>query len=84
MTADTAANRGWVLRASVFVLLLACGLLVFVPAYTSSQVLVYVRLGTALSFLAAAVLFRRSERLREYWQIPLLSLIHISEPTRRH
>lgn len=71
MTADTTANRGWVFRAGIFVLLLACGLFVFVPAYSSSQVLVYVRLGTALAFLAAAVLLRRSERFREYWQIPL-------------
>jgi len=28
-------------------------------------------LGSALAFLAVAVLFRRGERLREYWQIPL-------------
>lgn len=71
MTTDTAASRGWVFRAGVFVLLLACGLLVFVPAYISSVILVYVRLGSALAFLAVAVLFRRGERLREYWQIPL-------------
>jgi membrane protease YdiL (CAAX protease family) len=71
MTADTASSRGWVLRAGIFALLLACGLLVFVPAYISSEILVYVRLGTALAFLAAAILLRRSERFREYWQIPL-------------
>jgi membrane protease YdiL (CAAX protease family) len=71
LTAGAVSNRGWALRAGIFVLLLACGLLVFAPAYTSSEVLVYVRLGTALAFLAAAVLLKRSERLREYWQIPL-------------
>jgi membrane protease YdiL (CAAX protease family) len=71
MTTDTSASRGWVFRAGIFVLLLACGLLVFVPAYISSEILVYVRLGTALAFLVVAVLFRRGERLREYWQIPL-------------
>ena len=71
MTTDAAAGRGWVFRAGVFVVLLACGLLVFVPAYISSEILVYVRLGTALAFLAVGVLFKRGERLREYWQIPL-------------
>ena len=71
MTADTVANRGWAYRTGVFLLLLACGLLVFVPAYISSETLVYVRLGTALAFLAAALLLKRSKRLHEYWQIPL-------------
>ncbi len=71
MTTDTTASRGWVFRAGISFLLLACGLLVFVPAYISSEVLVYVRLGTALAFLAVAVVLRRSERFREYWQIPL-------------
>jgi membrane protease YdiL (CAAX protease family) len=71
MTADAGSSRGWVLRAGIFALLLVCGLLVFVPAYISSEILVYVRLGTALAFLASAILLRRSERFREYWQIPL-------------
>ena len=71
MSEGTVSSRGWVLRAGVFILLLVCGLIVFVPAYISSQVLVYVRLGTALALLAVSVLFRRSKRLREYWQIPL-------------
>ena len=71
MTGETASNRGWPFRAGIFVLLLACGILVFVPAYLSSELLVYVRFGTALALLAVAVLFRRGERLCEYWQIPL-------------
>jgi membrane protease YdiL (CAAX protease family) len=71
MTASAISNRGWALRAGLFTLLLVGGLIVFVPAYSSSEVLVYVRFGTAVAFLAAAVLLRRSERFREYWQIPL-------------
>ena len=71
MTGETASNRGWPFRAGIFALLLACGILVFVPAYLSSAILVYVRFATALVLLAVAVLFRRGERLREYWQIPL-------------
>ena len=71
MITEPTASRKWVLRTGIFILLLACGLLVFVPAYVSSEVLVYVRFGTALVLLAVAVLFRRGERLREYWQIPL-------------
>ena len=71
MTADAVVKRSWVFRTGSFVLLLICGLLVFVPAYISSEILAYVRLGTALAFLAIAVLLKRSERLREYWQILL-------------
>jgi len=57
-----------------FALFLACGLLVFVvfshyfPVFAKPTDFIG-RIIVALAFLAAALLFRRSERYRQYWRI---------------
>jgi len=61
----------WVAR---FVIFLACGMLVFVvfshyfPIFSGPTDIIG-RIVAALAFLAAALLFRRNERYRTYWQI---------------
>lgn len=65
-------ERGY--RLGLFVLFLACGLLVFFVSITFSpkiptNIEIIVRIGLSALFLAVAIFLRRNERLKKYWQI---------------
>lgn len=66
--------KSWSHRLGLFVLLLVCGLLIFVfgsPYYSvfpTNQNLTY-NIVLSLAFLAATVLLYRTNRLKKYWQV---------------
>ena len=65
-------ERGY--RLGLFMLFLACGLLVFFVSITFSpkiptNIEIIVRIGLSALFLAVAIFLRRNERLKKYWQI---------------
>lgn len=74
MKANNMIKRGWGFRLGLFMLFLACGLLVFFVSITFSpkiptNIEIIVRIGLSALFLAVAIFLRRNERLKKYWQI---------------
>lgn len=74
MKANNMLKRGWGFRLGLFMLFLACGLLVFFISITFSpkiptNIETIVRIGLSALFLAVAIFLRRNERLKKYWQI---------------
>jgi len=67
-------------RLLISTILIAAGLLVFLPVFTfssemSAETLFYFRTGTAVLLLALTILFRLDPKFERYWQLPLALFI---------